>query len=174
MSRVRESIDQVVGGLMFDCQCFAKGYQPSEAVVREALVAGYSEDEIRAAFVQWYEDGENVDDFNVKHVPAFRRYAGEQLLQAYRDMVIKARYRAAAPPIDLVQEAREYAVNRWLKAHEQKFFVGDCDVKTRPATIFAIEAVRLLCGRQAESRFALELMKMAVASLEKVEQEARK
>jgi hypothetical protein len=70
----------------------------------------------------------------------------------------EAKYRPAAPSdgfgnitvpiqeLDIDAEAAEYAENWWAEEDELMFAVGCCNFSTRPATIYAIEAARLMCG----------------------------
>jgi len=99
-----------------------------------------------------------------------------QIVSTYKKMAVKARYRPAAPSdgmghvtapleeLDLEQEALEYAV-RWNEEENQRtFHVGVCNFPTRPATIFAVEAARNMCG--TNDHLALTLLRMAVSELE--------
>jgi hypothetical protein len=95
-------------------------------------------------------------------------------------MASEGRYRPAAPSdgfgnisfplteLDLDAEAREYAERWWKEEGEGVFVVGSCDYRTPPATIFAIEAARLMCGGIDGNEPALRLLKMAVQQLERV------
>jgi hypothetical protein len=100
-----------------------------------------------------------------------------QIANTYRRMAQEGRYRPAAPSdgfgnitrpveeLDLDAEARAYAARWWAQEDDRHFWVGCCNYTTRAATIFAIEAARLLCGCSGEGH-ALRLLKMAVADLE--------
>lgn len=100
----------------------------------------------------------------------------EQLEETYRRMTKKARYYPAAPSdgvgniigeIDVEAEAEKYAEHWWTEESSFDFFVGCCNFRTRPATVFAIEAARQMCGGDGGNITALALLKMAVADLEK-------
>lgn len=98
-----------------------------------------------------------------------------QLEAAYRRMVEKGRYRPAAPSdglgnitvplaeLDLDAEAREYAGEWWKQEDALNFFVGCCNFPTRPATVYAIEAARLLCGAQDDT--ARRMLELALGEL---------
>jgi len=104
----------------------------------------------------------------------------KQIESAYRAMAEKAKYRPAAPSdgmgnisvplkdLDLPEEAAEYARKWWKEEDKQSFDIGCCDQDTRPATIFAIEAARTMCGGVGGQNIALRLLKMAVADLKMV------
>jgi hypothetical protein len=101
-----------------------------------------------------------------------------QIESAYEAMAAKAKYRPAAPsdglgniavPIEelnLHKEAAEYARDWWKEEDNQSFHIGCCDEPTRPATIFAIEAARNMCGGIGGRQTALRLLKLAVKELE--------
>jgi hypothetical protein len=101
-----------------------------------------------------------------------------QIENAYREMADKARYRPTAPSdgfgniivpdeeLNLDAEAKEYAEFWWKEENGCVFNIGCCSFDTRPATIYAIEAARLMCGGSATNRPALLLLKMAVKQLE--------
>ena len=73
-------------------------------------------------------------------------------------MAGEARYRPAAPndgmgnitmPIEelLMDEEAESYAKGWTEQEDDRVFrIGVCNYPTRPATIFAIEAARSLCG----------------------------
>lgn len=101
-----------------------------------------------------------------------------QISDAYRAMARHAKYRPAAPSdgmgnitvprdqLDMEHECRGYA-RRWAEEEDtQTFRIGCCNFPTRPATIYTVEAARLMCGVADEE--ALRLLKMAVAELEAV------
>lgn len=99
----------------------------------------------------------------------------EQIETAYAAMANQARYRPAAPSdgfgnitgrLNLTREATQYAADWWKQEDGWNFFIGTCDYETRPATIFAIEAARLMCSGVLGRTHALALLKMAVRSLE--------
>jgi hypothetical protein len=104
-----------------------------------------------------------------------------QISSAYRAMVIEANYRPAAPSdvlgnitvpeeeLNLEKEAADYA-NRWWNEEESlSFYIGSCDFQTRKATIFAVEAARLMCSGTIGHPFALRLLKLAVKEVEQYE-----
>jgi len=102
----------------------------------------------------------------------------EQIRTAYRKMVAKARYRPAAPSdgfgnltIDQNEaitdkEMTSYAQRWWEQEDNFRFFIGCCDMRTRSATIFAIEAAKNMCGGTFGNGTALRLLRMAVKELE--------
>lgn len=101
----------------------------------------------------------------------------EQIADTYRRMANEALYRPAAPDdglgnitvplesLDLNVEADAYARRWWAQEDECEFRVGCCNYPTRAATIFAVEAARLMCG--ANDAAALRLLRMAVAEVER-------
>jgi hypothetical protein len=101
-----------------------------------------------------------------------------QIADAYRRMAAEARYRPAAPSdgcgsitvpvaqLDLDAEAATYARQWWTQEDERRFWIGCCHWPYRPATIFAIEAARLLCGGLGSQRHARHLLRMAAAELD--------
>lgn len=98
-----------------------------------------------------------------------------QLEAAYRRMAREGRYRPAAPSdgfggiaippeeLDLDAEAREYAAEWWAAEDAQEFWVGCCNFPTRPATVFAVEAARLLCGANDDA--ARRMLRLALREL---------
>lgn len=107
------------------------------------------------------------------HVPAH-----EQIRQAYKTMAEEARYRPAAPSdgmgnltvpvesLDLEAEATKYA-ERWeAEEHVHSFWIGVCDYPTRPATIYAIEAARLMCGGSGTEEAVIALLNLAIANVQ--------
>lgn len=107
-----------------------------------------------------------------------RETQADRIAESYRRMADEARYRPKAPAdvvgnifmpddeLDLDQEVSEY-VGQW-RAEERKcdFTIGVTNFPTLPATIFAVEAARCMCG--ASDDIALKLLKMAVAELEAI------
>lgn len=103
------------------------------------------------------------------------RNTAVQLCMAYLRMAAEARYRPAAPSdgcgnstvplaeLDINAEALDYAQRFSAEEDAQTFNLGCCDFPTRPAAVFAIEAVRCLMG--CEPDIALRLLRMAVAEL---------
>jgi len=107
-----------------------------------------------------------------------------QLLSAYLDMVEKAHYRPAAPsdgmgnivedePESLADararlylEGYEYANDWWDDEEEMEFYVGCCNFSTRPASVFALEAVRCMAGGNEGNATAERLLQMALKSLQ--------
>jgi hypothetical protein len=100
-----------------------------------------------------------------------------RIKDAYARMARLALYRPSAegdvlgqipyPEEELVleDEAREYA-ERWLEEERTgSFYVGTTDYETLPATIFAVEAARLLC-RGLHQEAALRLLLLAKNDLE--------
>jgi hypothetical protein len=106
-----------------------------------------------------------------------------QIAAAYRRMAAEARYRPAAPSdglggitvpveqLDLDAEAIRYARNWWAEEDERRFWIGCCHWPTRPATIFAIEAARLLCAGDGHGDHAHQLLRMAAAELDMMDDE---
>ena len=101
------------------------------------------------------------------------RNTAEQIIRAYKKM--SKFYRPMAPSdgfgnitvpvedLDLDQEALEYA-KKWDEEEDKmEFHIGCCDFPTRPATIYAVEAARLLCG--AENDTARKLLQLALNEL---------
>jgi hypothetical protein len=100
----------------------------------------------------------------------------EQIAEAYRRMATEAHYRPAAPgdgvgniafptaELVLEDEARQYAGQWTEEEHTGTFSVGVCNYPTRPATVFAIEAARAMCG--AHDDLARDLLRMALAELD--------
>ena len=101
----------------------------------------------------------------------------KQIVDSYKRMAVVSRYRPGAPSdglgnvvvpledLDLEQEALQYAATWNAEENAREFHVGVCNFPTRPATIFAIEAARNMCG--AEDQLALRLLRMAVSELER-------
>lgn len=103
-----------------------------------------------------------------------------QLYEAYRAMSDEARYRPAAPSdgfgniavpydeLDLASEQRKYA-DRWHKEESaMEFWLGCCDFRHRPATVYAVEAVRNMNGGDSARPVAVRLLRMALESLEEL------
>ena len=100
-----------------------------------------------------------------------------QLEATYRRMALEGRYRPAAPSdglgnitvppeqLDLDAEARAYAASWWADEDRMEFAVGCCNYPTRPATVFAIEAARLLCGANDDG--ARRMLRLALDELER-------
>jgi hypothetical protein len=82
----------------------------------------------------------------------------QQIASAYQLMAIKVGYRPEPT-------SQGYASQWWKEETSQKFNVGCCDMETRRATIYAIEAARLLCAGLAGQDSALALLKLAVKEL---------
>lgn len=110
------------------------------------------------------------------------RSTAVQLDRAYRDMAAKARYRPCAPSdgfgnitvpaaeLDLDAECEAYA-RRWHEEEDAgEFHIGCCDFRTRPATVYAVEAARNLCG--CSNDVARRLLQMAIDSLDQERQRA--
>jgi hypothetical protein len=108
-----------------------------------------------------------------------REQTQQQIRDTYRRMATEARYRPAAPSdglgniavpaeeLDLDAEMDSYA-ERWTEEEDTaRFHVGVCNYPTRPATIFAVEAARSLCGTADD--VAVDLLRLALAELEKAE-----
>jgi hypothetical protein len=109
------------------------------------------------------------------HAPRLPEGIYRQLADAYRRMAREARYRPAAPsdglgniampPEELLldAEAEDYARRWWRDEEDGAFTVGCCNHSTRPATVFAIEAARCLCG--GADATALRLLRMAAGDV---------
>lgn len=103
----------------------------------------------------------------------------DQIVAAYGRMADRARYRPAAPSdglgnilvacaeLVLEQEADRYARCWWQQEDDCTFWVGCCDYSTRPATIFALEAARCMCGGEPGNPTARRLLRMALAELDR-------
>jgi hypothetical protein len=101
----------------------------------------------------------------------------EQIEATYRTMA-RTGYRPAAPSdgfgnitvpeeeLDLDSEATDYAQQWWAAEDDLRFDIGCCNYETRPATIYAIEAARLMCSGNYGDPFALKLLHLAVEELE--------
>ena len=99
----------------------------------------------------------------------------EQIASAYRQMAHGACYRPSAPSdgmghitvpveeLDLDAECSRYAAQWWREEDEWDFFIGCCHYQFRPATVFAVEAARLMCSADGET--ALRLLRMAADAL---------
>jgi hypothetical protein len=108
-----------------------------------------------------------------------------QIENAYREMAHKARYRPAAPSdgfgnitvadssLNLLQEMADYAKQWWTEEDSCNFNIGCCDMSTRPATIFAIEAARQMCSGHLGRPTALRLLHLATEQLKSVMEEER-
>jgi hypothetical protein len=101
----------------------------------------------------------------------------DQIEGAYRAMAREASYYPAAPSdghgtiaeeVNVDREAREYAERWWNEENTGDYVVGSCSSSTRPATIYAIEAARLMCAGTPGDVFALRLLRMAVEELERL------
>lgn len=101
----------------------------------------------------------------------------EQLIDTYKRMADEAHYRPAAPSdgfgnitvpikeLDLDEEALEYT-KRWVEEESSdRFFTGCPNFGQRPEMVFAIEAVRCMCGM--DHARAMRLLEMASASLKR-------
>jgi hypothetical protein len=99
----------------------------------------------------------------------------EQIGRAYRRMA--EFYRPAAPSdgfgnlavpqeeLDLDAEAREYTQRWWEEENNGNYWIGSCNHATRPATIYAVEAARLMCG-VADNEVVLRVLRLAISELE--------
>ncbi len=99
-----------------------------------------------------------------------------QIEEVYRAMTTQANYRPAAPSdgfgyitvptddLDLDSEAKKYASQWWREEDDLRFNIGCCDFRTRKATIFLVEAARLLCG--CSPKLARKLVQMALKELQ--------
>ena len=105
------------------------------------------------------------------------RDIAEQIRSTYKLMAEKGRYRPAAPSdglgnitvpseeLNLERESLQYVARWWEEEDKHEFQVGCCNYETRPATIFAIEAARLMCAGHSANKTALELLQLAVEQL---------
>jgi len=98
--------------------------------------------------------------------PAQRRQF-EQLKSVYRSMANKADHRPTQykfldclPTIE--EEAVFYAALWWHEEDRGDFHIGCCDFQTRAATIFAIEAARLLTRGVSGRAQACILLRLAL------------
>lgn len=100
----------------------------------------------------------------------------DNIVEAYKHMAVDGRYRPAAPSdgfghitvpldtLDLDAEAAEYA-QRWRAEEDDgRFDIGCTDYSLAPATVYAVEAARELCGCGVET--ARRLLTLALAALE--------
>ena len=113
------------------------------------------------------------------HRTQLPRLVCEQIEAAYRRMASEARYRPTAPSdgmgnitvpqeeLNLDLEAFEYAGRWWAEEDNSDFYIGCCNFPTRVATIFAIEAARLMCSGVMD-KAALKLLEMAALELKRV------
>ena len=99
-----------------------------------------------------------------------------QVAEAYERMVREGRYAPAAPSDgfgnsppgveddDLEAQQARYA-ERWnAEENSVTFYIGVCNYRTTMATIFAVEAARLMCGGGDE--IAARLLRMAMSELD--------
>jgi|SRR5580765_3506280 len=101
--------------------------------------------------------------------------AFENIADAYRAMAKEAHYRPMAPSdgwgnitadledLDLNAEADEYAARFRAEEDTCSFYIGCTDYRLAKATVYSIEAARLLCGVAREP--ARRLLTMALAEL---------
>jgi hypothetical protein len=100
-----------------------------------------------------------------------------QISSAYCAMAREAKYRPAAPSdgfgniavpeeeLNINKEVSDYTKSWWQQEDDCKFWIGCCDFRTRPATIYAVEAARQMCGGLSGNKTALKLLRMAVKEL---------
>ncbi len=85
-----------------------------------------------------------------------------QMREVYTTMAEKAKYRPAAPSDGLG--------NITVEEDTCEFFVGTCHHPTRPATVYAVEAARILNGGTHKGDHArksvVTLLKLAIANVE--------
>jgi hypothetical protein len=102
----------------------------------------------------------------------------EQIRSAYKMMGEKAKYRPAAPSdgmgnitvptetLNIEKEAANYA-QRWRKDENNfTFSIGNSSFSTRRASIFTVEAARMMAIGTLGDRTALKLLRMAVKELD--------
>jgi hypothetical protein len=96
----------------------------------------------------------------------------QQIGEAYRAMVKKG-HRAADPELTIEQEVDAYAKHWWAMENADKLFLDgvNCDMDTRKASIFALEAVRLMCAGAYGHPEARKLLEMAVEECKQYEKE---
>jgi hypothetical protein len=106
-----------------------------------------------------------------------------QIAAAYRRMALEARYRPAAPSdgfghitvplrdLDLDAEAEAYAEHWWTEEDGLSFWIGCANFPTRPAMIFAVEAARLLAAGTVGTPYARRLLRLALKTLERGDDE---
>jgi hypothetical protein len=102
----------------------------------------------------------------------------EQITEAYKRMATEASYRPRAPSdglgnitvpveeLDLDAEADSYADRWWAEEDRGEYDVGVCHGSFRPATIFAIEAARLMCSGVGSEAHVMKLLRMAADDIE--------
>jgi hypothetical protein len=106
------------------------------------------------------------------------RQAKSPIVGAYQVMAEILHYRPAAPSdgfgnitrpleeLDLDAEARHYAA-RWDEQESTgEFLIGCTDYSLAPATVFVIEAARLLCSGPWSGPWARKLLEMALDEIE--------
>jgi hypothetical protein len=108
----------------------------------------------------------------------------QQITDAYRAMgtMSPKAYRPMAPSdgmghitaheaeLDLNNEAHRYAAQWWADEDRHTFWVGCCNYPTRAATIYAVEAARLMCGA-APKKLIAALLGMALDALRRSEEQ---
>jgi hypothetical protein len=111
-------------------------------------------------------------------VRSLTRDTADQLDRAYREMAAKARYRPCAPSdgfghitvpsavLNLDAECADYACGWAAEEDTLQFRIGCCNFDTRPATVYAIEAARCLCGGASGNDVARRLLQMAIDVLD--------
>jgi hypothetical protein len=85
---------------------------------------------------------------------------------AYRTMATEADHHPAGDGCELDQEASIYAVQWMTEEEDLTFLIGCTDFTTAKATVYAIEAARLLCAGDYGVATARRLLALALAELE--------
>jgi hypothetical protein len=86
----------------------------------------------------------------------------KQIVRAFAEVLVTSGNRFSGV-LDEAAEISRYEDDWWRAEEKCIFHIGSCDVNTRVATIFAIEAARHLCGRRNGA--ALELLGKAITEL---------
>jgi hypothetical protein len=105
-----------------------------------------------------------------------------QIIRAYVEMGTgEYPYRPAAPSdglghivrpveeLDIFEEAEEYAMEWHGEEDDGEYFIGSCHYPTRPATIYAVEAARILCGGSGGEKHAIKLLELALENVRAVD-----
>jgi hypothetical protein len=112
--------------------------------------------------------------------PRYKRFQ-----EAYLKMALHARYRPAAPNDGfggitltaaqlknrkrLYEEAKAYAAEFIKGDNSCQFWIGCTDFDTNIASVFVIEAARLLCSGVIGDDVAVQLLDMAIDEIKKVQ-----
>jgi hypothetical protein len=111
----------------------------------------------------------------------------ERYKEAYKEMAQRAKYRPMSPgdglgscdltewelrdPVRLDVEAEKYAAEFYREDDECVFTIGCSNGTTNKAFVYTIEAARALCGGFGREDLAKDLLKMALAEIERARRE---